>query len=495
MTDAPILRPLWPHQEAAIENLRAALRAGKTRPLLQEPTGAGKTTIAARMTANAIARGKRTLFVSPYSTLVDQTRAAFMLEGIMRVGIMQANRPTDLLALVQIGTTQTLARRDKPDVGLVFVDEAHRLDEHLFDWMKSPGMARVPFIGLSATPWTQGLGQHYNHLVIAATTRELIETGRLSRFIVFAPSAPDLAAVRIVAGDYHEGQLSDATNTPKLVGDIIENYLTRARGLPAIAFCVNRDHARHVEQRFREAGVASEYLDGETLHADRELIFARFRAGETKVIVNIDVLTAGFDADVRCVIDARPTKSEIRYVQAIGRGLRTAQGKERLIILDHAGNTRRLGFVDAIHHDTLDDGDTRKSAEERAKRKAADVRLCTQCKAVMPHSTLKCDVCGHEEPAKTPVIETSAKLIEFGTEAKRSTPSRIEQAEFFAELKFVACEKGYASGWAAHKFKERFGHWPNDPLMRLAEPQEPSLKTKNWLKSRAIAYAKARASG
>ena len=94
MTDTSTLRPLWPHQETAIENLRAALRAGKTRPLLQAPTGSGKTTIAARMTANAVARGKRVLFVSPYGTLVDQTRAAFEAEGLRRIGIMQAG-PAD----------------------------------------------------------------------------------------------------------------------------------------------------------------------------------------------------------------------------------------------------------------------------------------------------------------------------------------------------------------------------------------------------------------
>jgi DNA repair protein RadD len=492
MTRAPpSLRLLWPHQEAAIENLRAALRAGKTRPLLQAPTGAGETTIAARMTAIAIARRKRVLFISPYGTLVDQTCEAFEAEGIWRIGIMQADRPTDPIAPVQVGTVQTLARREKPDVELVFVDEAHRLDERLFGWMRSPEMAGVPFIGLSATPWTAGLGRHYDHLVIAATTRELIEADRLSRFVVYAPSAPDLAAVRVVAGDFHERQLSDVTNTPKLVGDIIQNWRDRARDLSTIAFCVNRDHARHVEQRFRETGVASEYLDGETPHVVREAIFRRFREGQTKVIVNVDVLTAGFDADVRCVIDARPTKSEIRYVQSIGRGLRTAPGKDRLVILDHAGNTERLGFVDAIHHDNLDDGNARDSAKIKAERKAADVRLCQECKFVLQRATLICSDCGFEELATTPVVEIDARLVEFGQSAdKTSAPCVLDQAAFFAELKFIAREKNYSAGWAAHKFRERFGYWPNAPLVRFAEPQMPTLKTFNWVKSRRIAFGR-----
>jgi DNA repair protein RadD len=497
MTDDPELRALWEHQEQAIEKLRAALRVGKMRPLLQAPTGAGKTTIAARMTANAIARGKHVLFVSPYGTLVDQTRAAFKAEGIKRIGIMQADRPTDPFAPVQIGTVQTLARREKPQVDLVFVDEAHSLNADLFTWMESPEMAAVPFVGLSATPWTAGLGRHYDHLVVAATTRELIEAGRLSRFIVFSPSAPDLAAVRITHGDFNKGELAGATNTTGLVGDIIDNWFSRARGLPTIAFCVDRKHAQHVEQRFREAGVASEYLDGETPHAAREAIFARFRSDETKVIVNIDVLTAGFDADVRCVIDARPTKSEMRYVQALGRGLRLALGKDKLVILDHAGNTERLGFVDSIHHDQLDDGKARTASRNTAERKTADVGICRSCKAVMPGSMRTCEACGHVEPAKTQVIETSAKLVEFGKAqtATRSMPSVFDQAEFFAELRGCAAERGYAPGWAAHKFRERFGVWPKHTLVRNAEPRQPSLKTRNWIVSRQIAAAWSRKNG
>ena len=481
----------------AIENLRVAVRAGKNRPLLMAPTGAGKTTIAARITANAIARGKRVLFLSPYETLIDQTRDAFFAEGIPHIGILQADRPTDPDAPVQIGTVQTLVRRVKPDVGLVFVDEAHRQDKSLFEWMASPEMALVPIIGLSATPWSAGLGLQYGPLVIAARASELIEAGRLSPYIVFAPSAPDLEAVRITAGDFNEGELSAATNTPKLVGDIVDNWHARARNLSTIVFCVDRNHARHVEQRFREAGVASEYIDGETMRPDRKAIFARFNSGETKVLVNVDVLTAGFDADVRCVVDARPTKSEMRYVQALGRGLRVAQGKDRLIILDHAGNTERLGFVDAIHHDELDDGGARNSSSRKADRKAAEVRVCAVCKAVMPRATLICSACGYEQPAKTAVIETDATLVEFGKEQGEARPAPIvlEQSEFFAELKGYAQGRTYAAGWASYKFREKFGVWPNHPAVRDVEPRSPSLKVLNWIRSRAIAFAKGRKHG
>lgn len=225
-------------------------------------------------------------------------------------------------------------------------------------------------------------------------------------------------------------------NQVTLVGDIVDTWLARAKDLPTLAFCVNRQHAAHVEQRFREAGVASEYLDGRTPRADRDGIFARFRSGETKIIVNIDVLTAGFDADVRALIDARPTKSEVRYVQMFGRGLRCAPGKDRLIVLDHAGNALRLGLVTDIHYGTLDDGEPRSGAGNKAERKVHDVCLCDECKAVMPRGKRVCEACGHERPAATQVEEHDGELIELGTAASGPAKSDpLANAQFLAELR------------------------------------------------------------
>jgi DNA repair protein RadD len=124
------------------------------------------------------------------------------------------------------------------------------------------------------------------------------------------------------------------------------------------------------------------------------------------------------------------------------------------------------------------------------------LRICSECKCVIPPRALACEVCGLEIEAKNEIEHVDGDLVELGTISGKSAPPNImDQAEFFAEVKFVAIEKGYAPGWAAHKFKDRFGHWPNAPLVRLAEPRPPCLRTRNWLKSRQIAYAKARARG
>jgi DNA repair protein RadD len=290
---------------------------------------------------------------------------------------------TDRDAPVQICSVQTLARRRRPEVDLVMVDEAHQMHKEIFRWMKD--CPQVLFIGLSATPWSHGLGKYYDDLIIGATTRELIDSGYLSDFTAYAPSEPDLAGVRTVAGDFKQDELGDAMDKASITGDIVGTWLKRGDNRPTIAFCVNRRHAQHIAERFEEAGVAVEYLDGETPREDREAMFARFRSGETRILCNVGVLTTGFDADVRCVIDAKPTKSRVLFVQSIGRGLRTASGKDRLVILDHAGNHLRLGMVTDIGQDHLDDRKERQNANQRTRERSEPLpRLCEGCKAVVP---------------------------------------------------------------------------------------------------------------
>lgn len=182
---------LWPHQLTAIDLIWRSMAAGHRRPVLMMATGAGKTKTAAAIVKRALAKGKRVVFVVPARELIDQTVAAFRKEGILEIGVIQADHPeTDPTRQVQIASAQTLARRALPAADLVIVDEAHRIQRRVFEWMKL--CPKLPFIGLSATPWTKGLGKHYDDLIIGATTQQLIREGYLSPFRVFAPSHPDL---------------------------------------------------------------------------------------------------------------------------------------------------------------------------------------------------------------------------------------------------------------------------------------------------------------
>ncbi len=490
------LRPLWTHQEKAIDDLRAAIASGSRRPLIQAPTGFGKTLTAAHIIDMALRKNRRIIFTVPALALIDQTVNAFWQEGIRDIGVIQSDHPmTNAAAPVQVASVQTLARRRIPEADLVVVDEAHRRFDSVTKWMADPAWRHVPFIGLSATPWTKGLGKDYDKLIIAATTADLIEQGYLSPFVVYAPSAPDLSGVTVArTGDYDQTELAEAVDKSELVGDVVSEWISRGENRPTLCFGVNRKHAEHMSQRFNEAGVKAEYLDCFTTDDERKKIIGRFERGDTKIICNVGVLSTGFDSDVRCIIDARPTKSEMLFVQTIGRGLRTAPGKDNLIILDHAGNHLRLGMVTDIHHESLDDGEPNKSKNKERERKEPLPKLCDHCAAVIPRGAMSCPQCGVVIEAMTDVLIRDGNLVRLGDHSPDAPRFTLgDKIKFYSELLHIARERNYSSGWVSHKFREKFKTWPNGWEFKTATPYPASLATKQWVRSRAIAFAKGRA--
>lgn len=483
---------LRPYQTTAIELIWRAMAEGRRRPVLMMATGAGKTKTAAEIIRRALSKGKRVVFIVPAIVLIDQTVMEFWKEGIRDVGVIQGNHPmTDYSKKVQVASVQTLSRRKLPDTDLVIVDEAHRAYKIIFQWMKA--CPKLPFIGLSATPWTKGLGRHYDDLIIAATTRQLITminptTGKpyLSPYRVFAPAHPDLSGVRTVAGDYAEDDLAEAMDKPALTADVVATWLKLGENRPTLCFAVNRAHARSLERDFELAGVPVAYIDGDTNPAERKRVKDGFERGEIKVVVNIGVLTTGVDWDVRCLILARPTKSEMLYVQIIGRALRQAEGKADALILDHSDTTLNLGFVTDIHHDELDDGTERKASKSaRKERPAPKPKECPACARLKPAGVHKCPSCGFA-PHRVQDVETKqGELAHLG--GKSTKASIDDKRRWFAMLLWQEDFKKYKIGWAARKYRDKFGVWPNGIHV---QPVEPNVEVRNWIKAETIRWVK-----
>ena len=248
-------RELRPHQTKAIKMLRQSLGSGKRRPVLQAPTGFGKKLLGAAIIEGALAKNKRVIFTVPALSLVDQTVNAFWDDGIRDVGVIQAWNPmTDWSRPVQVASVRTLQRRPIPEADIVIIDECHHWFDFYEAWMSDPLWQDRPFIGLSATPWTRGLGKYFDDLIIAATTQDLISEGYLSPFRVFAPSHPDLTDVRTVRGDYHKGDLSGVMSDAPLVADVVDTWRRRAENRSTFCFAVDRAHAKHLQAKFTEAG-------------------------------------------------------------------------------------------------------------------------------------------------------------------------------------------------------------------------------------------------
>lgn len=489
-------RTLHDHQARAIQMLRSSLSAGKRRPILQASTGFGKTVVAGAIINSALAKNKRVAFVVPAISLVDQTVSSFWDDGVRNVGVIQADHfRTDWSRPVQVCSIQTVQARGYPEADLVLVDECHKVFKCQTDWIADPAWQKVPFIGLSATPWSTGLGKIYDDLLIASTTQDLIDKGFLSKFRVFAPSHPDLTGVRTQRGDFVEADLAKAVNKRHIVADVVETWLKLGEGRPTLVFAVDRAHAKSLQQRYEEVGIPCGYIDAFTTDDERRIVARKFKSGEYPVVTSVGTLTTGVDWDVRCIVLARPTKSEILFTQIIGRGLRTAPGKDDCIILDHSDNHTRLGFVTDIKHETLSMGE-RTTAQARSSE--AMPKECSQCTFLRPAKVLQCPACGFKPKPVSQVQTFDGALNEVvrGKGTKLTGPLNtvrmgatwVPLGEFYGMLRHRATERGYSDGWASNQYREAVGTWPNNYKFAAVIP--PSPEVSSWLKSRMIAYAK-----
>lgn len=323
--------------------------------LVSLPTGTGKTVVFSQFPRHF--RMKRRLLVLAHRReLLDQALAKFHeADATLDVGVEQADRSAldaqVVLASVQTLQGKRLAALPPEQFNLVVVDEAHHAVapsyRHIFEHLGlfAPGTAKL-LVGFTATPRRgdkQGLGQVFEEIAYSRGLEEMIRDGYLCAVRGWrVRSGVSLDAVKVRAGDFVESALADAVdNAPR--NDLLTGaYGKLAKGRRCIAFCVNVRHAQNVAAAFRKAGYRSRAVWGAMGSQDRAEVLRELARGEIDVVTNCNVLTEGFDEpSVDCVLMARPTRSLGLYVQMVGRGTRLHAGKEDLLVIDIADNTRK----------------------------------------------------------------------------------------------------------------------------------------------------------
>ena len=444
------------------------------------PTGSGKTIIASAIIKSAAALGKSIVVLAHTREIVGQTsRKLHALD--VRHGILAAELTRGSYHSVQVASVQTFYSRvvrrkiiEPPAADLLFVDECHHIRART--WMEILGMyPDTPMIGLTATPCRgdgRGLGEIFDELIECPQVPELIKAGYLVGTKTFAPPPLDLRGVAVQAGDYVVNQLGARMNTDELVGDVVTNWLKHANGLKTIVFAVNVGHSRHLADSFVEAGIAAEHVDGSTPSAERDRILVRLASGTTTVVCNCRVLTEGFDLpDIQCLILARPTRQLGRYRQMVGRGLRPAEGKSTLTVLDHSGAIYTHGPVEDIVEWTLEADKRAVNQQHVADRKVRDSdgefrsRLvdCIGCGAKRIAGTA-CAHCGYF-PKRPPsvVVFQDGDLAQYDAVARKVNIEKYDgeaMAQWHAMLLWIQRDKGYSPKYAAASFKSKFDTWP-----------------------------------
>lgn len=488
---------LRPYQVESVERLRQGIRDGHRSQLLCAPTGSGKTIIAAFLMAEANKKFSRVGFVVDRVNLVDQASAVLTDYGIDH-GVIQAGhwryKPTER---IQVCSAQTLEKRGFfPGLNLLIVDEAHCIRKQTAQMIKSRQDIRV--LGLSATPFTKGMKDLYTNIVNVTTTDQLVAEGHLVPLKMYAAKAIDMAGAKVFAGEWAERDIEE--RGMKIVGDVVGEWIAKTAlhyGGPVktICFSATVDHGAELCKQFNDAGFNFQQISYKDANEDRrrELI-AEFRKPDSEIhgLVSCEVFTKGFDVpDILCGISARPyRKSFSSHIQQLGRVMRPAPGKADALWLCHSGNL--LGFADEMYElfangvQGLDDGKHDQKVRKEPTLREKELFACS-CGFMVPAGVMRCPSCGKERPPRTSLVESvDGEMIALnGTKGA----SKDEKQDVYAQLRHIAMDRGYKEGWAAHKFKERFGVWPRG-LEDIAKPPTPALM--NWVRSRQIAYAKAK---
>lgn len=489
---------LRPYQKDPIRCIRDAVRAGARNILLCAPTGSGKTEIAACLADLNRLKGKRSAIVVDRKSLIDQTSAALDLHGIDH-GVIQADHPRSHPGLpTQVCSAQTLVRRGWPEADLVIVDEAHVINQVVVDRISPRACCTV---GLTATPFTQGLGKHYDCVINVITTNQLLDDGFLSKYRIFACAEPNMVGVDIVAGEFELEETGK--RVLQVVGDVVAEYRRHGQGRKFICSAVNTAHVMELQRQFLAAGVNVATYTYKDLDEDRVETVTEFRRADSTIrgLITVTAASKGFDVpDIGCVIMARPLrKSLAEHIQFLGRGLRIHPGKTDCIILDHSGNCAR--FWDECNHffehgaSELDDG--KKRNKPKVQKKPEDtMRTCPSCQRVHQAQPF-CPDCGHEYPKRQAIAHVAGTLKEMlavGTPANISDVLWPQICGYVRERnkKSLSPKGDGGRGYAFRLYREIVGDWPRGPSFEDTTPVAPSAEVLGKIKSLQIRARTAR---
>ena len=412
---------LRPYQQEAVSAVLALWEKNpSSRTVIVAPTGSGKTLMIAHVIAS-FPPSSRICVLAHRSELLNQNARAIERFCGEEVGIFSASLSRkDRNARITVGGIQSIGKRHAEfgRFDLIIVDEAHLVpnaESTLYRTFLDDALASNPslkILGLTATPYRLDSGLLYegkkalfDSLAYEIEIPHLIEEGYLCPIVSKGGvKSIDVSNVHIRGGEYRPDELARAASDEELTRLAVEEIVRigvqdRRRGW--MLFASGIDHAEALLAELRKFGIPSEIVTGETDQESRQKIIADYKSAQVTALVNVNVLTTGFDAPHTDLIAMlRPTKSTSLYIQAVGRGMRLSPGKENCLLLDYAGVVMEHGLIDQV--DPKRNGSSKDGGEE------APAKMCPSCRSFVPNATRTCLGCGYEWPKREVVHDTRA---------------------------------------------------------------------------------------
>jgi superfamily II DNA or RNA helicase len=446
---------LRPYQQQLITDIRLQYQLGHRKVLAVLPTGGGKTVCFSYIAEQAAKKGNRVLVLVHRQELLDQASRSMTVP----YGRISAGKAMDLSHAVQVASVQTVARRlhllPRDFFQLLVVDEAHHTTAGT--WAKViEHFSQAKLLGVTATPIrgdSRGLGEHYEAMVEGPTAQWLTDNGYLASARVFGPPGFDTTGLRKRMGDFDTKEAEHRIGT--IMGDAMSHYRKHLDGQTAIAFCCSVAHAEAVARLFISAGIPAASIDGSMTSEQRRDLLQALGTGRLKVLTSCALIGEGVDVpSVGGCILLRPTASTSLHLQMIGRCLRPQPGK-RAVVLDHVGNTLRLGHHLEPREWTLD------GLAKRDREAAPSVKVCPVCFATSMSAAQVCRECGHVfaplEPREIKIVDGELQEIAVTKRREQGTAQSLQ------DLIALGQSRGYKNpvAWAKYVLAARQtkGQW------------------------------------
>ena len=437
---------LRPYQQQAIDALFKWWEAGRQGedPLIWLPTAAGKTVIFSHLIKRLMNdyKGVTVLILAHRKELLTQAEQKLLaVWPEAPVGVYAASLDRREIRPITIASRDTLAGvlEEVGQFTFVIIDECHRMNAKeggRYQTIVRQLRAQYPdlvVVGFTATPYRLGQGKIYGEgkpfadIAYKKPMLEMIQEGYLCPLTSRTAERGEIDTTGIATrgGDFDEAQLSERASDSELVREALTEWQTLAADRKhSVFFCVSILHAGIVSEQLHRMGIDAPVITGETAGSERDHLLHDFNEGQFRAIVNVGVLTEGWDAPlVDCIVLLRPTKSASLYVQMVGRGLRLHPSKSHCLILDFGGNIQRLGPVDQAGEREPKEGKKKKGATERPYKRCGtwnEEETCWEkgCGHKNATAAAKCAECGqpffnHNAQAQQGGITTAESDIQW----------------------------------------------------------------------------------